>query len=147
MRPIRRVILHCAATPDYPRTNPAFDTFGADDIRVWHMKDNGWDDIGYHRVIRKTGVQEKGRSIKDAGAHTKGQNSDSIGVCLIGTRYPTSEQLATLATVYLEFKDTYGLDYIDWYGHYEFDKRKTCPGIPMDLVRAYLRMVETAFTA
>jgi N-acetyl-anhydromuramyl-L-alanine amidase AmpD len=57
---------------------------GAEEIRRWHVQDNGWNDIGYHYVIRRNGVVEKGRNEAVAGAHTSGHNFDSIGVCLVG---------------------------------------------------------------
>lgn len=145
MREITRVILHCSATPDYPEGHKAFDIFGAEDIRVWHTRDNGWKDIGYHLVIRKTGALETGRPIRDPGAHTYGENLDSIGVCLIGTQAPTEQQIDALADVYLILRKEYGIEHTDWYGHYEFTKKKTCPGIPMELVRGYLKNVGLAF--
>jgi N-acetylmuramoyl-L-alanine amidase len=77
MRPIKKIIVHCSATP------PDMD-IGVHEIRIWHKKENGWKDIGYHWVIRRNGEIEAGRDLNDAGAHTPGQNSDSIGVCLVG---------------------------------------------------------------
>ena len=46
--------------------------------------DKGWDDVGYHVVIRRNGKVEWGRSFGVRGAHVKGYNSVSLGVCLIG---------------------------------------------------------------
>ena len=77
MREIRRVIIHCSAT------KPGMD-IGAAEIRKWHVDGNGWNDIGYHYVIRRSGEIEKGRSEHIAGAHVAGHNGDSIGVCLVG---------------------------------------------------------------
>jgi len=76
MREISLIIIHCSATP------PTMD-IGADEIRKWHTG-KGWSDIGYHYVIRRDGVCEDGRAEKRAGAHVKGFNSNSIGVCMIG---------------------------------------------------------------
>lgn len=78
MRPenIRYIIIHCAAT------KPSQD-IGAAEIRRWHRK-QGWKDIGYHHVIRRDGTVEPGRPEDRAGAHAKGYNSMSIGVCLVG---------------------------------------------------------------
>lgn len=75
-REINEIIVHCSATP------PSMD-IGADTIREWHT-DKGWIDIGYHFVIRRNGVVETGRDLDVAGAHAKGHNSRSIGICLIG---------------------------------------------------------------
>lgn len=76
MREINKVVVHCSATKQ------SMD-IGAEDIRGWH-KSKGWDDIGYHYVIRRNGVVEKGRDVSIAGAHAKGHNFNSIGICLVG---------------------------------------------------------------
>lgn len=145
MREITRVILHCSATQDYPEDNPAFDLIGAADIREWHIRERGWSDIGYHVIIRRTGEIETGRKLSVPGAHTRGHNHDSIGICYVGTRAPTPEQINALEDIFLILRREYGLDYGDWYGHYEFTKKKICPGIPMDLVRGFLRNVGKAY--
>jgi N-acetylmuramoyl-L-alanine amidase len=77
MRAINRIIIHCSATKQ------SLDV-GVEEIRKWHMKGNGWKDIGYHYVIRLDGSIEKGRPIEQVGAHTSGHNSDSIGICYVG---------------------------------------------------------------
>lgn len=77
MRSIDKIIIHCSATKPHQ-------DIGADEIRSWHVEDNGWDDIGYHFVIRRNGVVEAGRALESPGAHTKGHNAQSIGLCLVG---------------------------------------------------------------
>ena len=57
---------------------------GVEEIRVWHTKDRGWSDIGYHFVIRRNGEVETGRPVAKVGAHARGHNVGSIGVCLVG---------------------------------------------------------------
>lgn len=80
-RHINKIIIHCAAT------KPTMDV-GVKEIRQWHTtpkpKGNGWTDVGYHFVIRRDGVVETGRPLQQSGAHTTGQNKNSIGVCLVG---------------------------------------------------------------
>jgi len=75
-RKINLIVVHCAAT------NPHMD-IGAHEIRQWHLA-KGWSDIGYHNVIRRDGTLEHGRDLAIAGAHAKGYNQFSIGVCLVG---------------------------------------------------------------
>lgn len=70
------IVIHCSATP------PSMD-IGRDEIDEWH-KEKGWKMIGYHDVIRRNGINEEGRQVNDVGAHVKGYNSISVGVCLIG---------------------------------------------------------------
>ena len=77
MRVIKYIVVHCAATK-------ASADIGAVDIRRWHVKGNGWRDIGYHYVIRRGGAVEPGRPLEQAGAHVAGYNSHSIGICLVG---------------------------------------------------------------
>ena len=48
--------------------------------------ENGWDDIGYHFVIRRDGTVELGRDIDVTGAHAYGLNKYSIGICMVGGR-------------------------------------------------------------
>ncbi len=70
------IVLHCSATP------PTAD-IGAAEIRQWH-KAKGWDDIGYHLVIRRNGAVEEGRSLEEIGSHVRNHNASSVGICLVG---------------------------------------------------------------
>ena len=76
MRNIDSIIVHCSATK-------AGQDFTATDIDRWH-RDRGFNGIGYHYVIRLDGKLEKGRDVALAGAHCKGWNEQSIGICYIG---------------------------------------------------------------
>ncbi|MFI3271844.1 MAG: N-acetylmuramoyl-L-alanine amidase [Pseudomonadota bacterium] len=77
MRHIDEIIIHCSATK-------ANMDIGAAQIRDWHVKDNGWSDIGYHYIIRRNGILEVGRPVHRIGAHCKGHNVNTLGVCLVG---------------------------------------------------------------
>ncbi len=72
----KEIIIHCAAT------KPTQD-IDARDIDRWH-KQKGWLKIGYHFVIKRDGTIEIGRGIDHVGAHARGHNSYSVGVCLVG---------------------------------------------------------------
>lgn len=79
MKPIRAVdylIIHCADTSEDQN-------FSVLDIDRWH-KERGWAGVGYHFVIRRDGVIEKGRPETIPGAHARGVNHLSLGICLIG---------------------------------------------------------------
>ena len=76
MRDINLIVVHCSATP-------ANVDVGAAEIRKWHQA-LGWRDIGYHYVIRRSGVVEPGRPEAEVGAHAAPHNTNSIGVCLVG---------------------------------------------------------------
>ena len=126
MRHISKIIIHCAAT------RPSSD-IGAAEIRRWHIEGNGWSDIGYHGVIRRDGTLESGRPMDQAGAHTSGQNKDSIGLCLAGGvkedgKTPennfTPEQWKTLERVVKELVKRF--PGVTVHGHNEF-ANKACP--------------------
>lgn len=76
MRKIDSIIIHCSATK-------AGQNFTATDIDRWH-RERGFNGIGYHYVIRLDGKLEKGRDVSLSGAHCKGWNERSIGICYIG---------------------------------------------------------------
>jgi N-acetyl-anhydromuramyl-L-alanine amidase AmpD len=44
----------------------------------------GWTTIGYHYVVRRDGTVETGRPTTQQGAHVRGLNDCSIGICLSG---------------------------------------------------------------
>ena len=71
------IVIHCSDTY-------ATQDIGAAEIRKWHTKERGWDDIGYHFVIRRDGRVERGRDGHYEGAHVEGHNSHTIGICLVG---------------------------------------------------------------
>lgn len=123
MRTIDRIIIHCAATP------PSLD-IGAAEIDQWH-REKGWDGIGYHYVIRRNGEVEPGRPVSRAGAHTKGHNATTIGVCLVGGVNGKGEaeanftpaQWAALRAVVLTLHHAFGAGV---HGHREY-AAKACP--------------------
>jgi N-acetylmuramoyl-L-alanine amidase len=125
MRKINKIIVHCADTPE------GRDVCAAE-IKRWHTKERGWNDIGYHYVIDLDGTIEPGRPIEVAGAHCTGNNADSIGICYVGgcdakmqpkdTR--TEEQKASLITLLKYLVAKYPGAKI--YGHRDFSS-KACP--------------------
>ena len=124
MRDINKVIIHCSATPE--GRDVSLDT-----IRQWHIK-RGWSDIGYHYVILINGTIQEGRPVERAGAHCKGHNANSIGVCYVGgvdqdmkpkdTRTPA--QKIAMQKLLFELTDRYKGATI--HGHNEFSS-KACP--------------------
>lgn len=76
MRKIDTIIIHCSATKRGA-------DFSAADIDRWHRQ-RGFRGIGYHYVIRPDGTIEEGRPVEEIGAHCKGWNQHSIGICYIG---------------------------------------------------------------
>ncbi len=127
MREISLIIIHCSATP------PTMD-IGADEIRKWHTA-KGWSDIGYHHVMRRNGVIEAGRPEERAGAHVKGFNANSIGVCMIGgvdaegnpESNFTAAQWASLEPFIHDLSERYPDARITGHNDPEFKSGKACP--------------------
>lgn len=76
IRSVRFIVIHCSATKENQ-------DISAEDIRGWHLQ-RGWVDIGYHKVIRRDGSVEDGRPLNRPGAHARGFNHVSLGICLVG---------------------------------------------------------------
>jgi len=125
MRDLKRIILHCTATPEGAH-------FDIATIRRWHVQGNGWKDIGYHYVIYLDGSVHEGRPIEQIGAHTSGHNADSIGIAYVGgvnaagKAKDTLNEAQEVAMVNLikALRDKYG--YMSLHGHNEF-AAKACP--------------------
>lgn len=76
MRAIDMIIIHCTATPAGRDVTVA-------DVDRWH-RERGFNGIGYHYLVGLDGRIHEGRDIEKSGAHCKGLNSRSIGVCYVG---------------------------------------------------------------
>ncbi len=53
-------------------------------VEVKNNRGRGWSDIGYHFVIRRDGTIETGRPLDVPGAHVRGFNGVSWGICMAG---------------------------------------------------------------
>ena len=85
---IAYLVVHCSDTPDS-------DPLTSRDLHKMHLG-FGWDGIGYHRIIKRDGIVEFGRPDYWVGAHVKGFNNISLGVCLIGRHIFTDVQMKAL---------------------------------------------------
>ena len=134
MRDLNRIILHCAATPEGREVS-------LDTIRKWHTdpppQGNGWSDIGYHYVIHLDGLTEIGRPVSIQGAHTSGENEDSIGVCYVGgvdkdlvpKDTMTVQQEISFVELVNSLRLTFG--YLSVHGHNEYSS-KACPSFSVE---------------
>ena len=134
---ITSVIFHCSDSGDA----------SAFRINYWHTQGRRkqglapWECIGYHFVIRRGGDIEKGRPLGRVGAHCRGHNLRSVGICLTGTLDPkrawkgptgfSPEQfgaavdLARYLDLHLPSFDASDPNRVR--GHRDFSKSKTCP--------------------
>ena len=76
MREIDLIVVHCSATREDR-------DFTEHDLEVCHRR-RGFNGAGYHFYIRKNGDIKTTRSLEKIGAHVKGFNQKSIGVCYEG---------------------------------------------------------------
>ena len=123
-RDIREIHIHCTATKE------GID-FNVKDIDRWH-KENGWDECGYHYVIKLDGTIEKGRDINKIPASIKGRNKHAVAIVYVGgldkdgcpmdTR--TNKQKVSMWLLVDRLRKRFGS--IPVYGHNEF-ANKDCP--------------------
>lgn len=123
-RKINLAVIHCSDTF-------ASMDIGVDTIRRWHLR-RGWSDIGYSFVIKRDGTIETGRPINKPGAHAKGYNKNSIGICWVGgkaedgspedNRTPEQKEALHMLLAYWTFK----VDELKIIGHNEVSS-KDCP--------------------
>lgn len=118
--------LHHSASP----------TGGAERVRAiqrFHQgPSRGWNDIAYSFLINHDGVVFEGRGAGVAGGHTKGQNTVSHGVCLLGhfdqTRPTPAAIQATVDLVRHGFENGWWPDRVTG-GHRDAPGAATsCPG-------------------
>lgn len=124
MRNITEIIIHCSATPEGREVS-------VKEIDGWHRQ-RGFNGIGYHYVVSLDGTVHAGRPLQEAGAHCRGHNKNSIGVCYIGgcdTRMRpkdtrTSVQRTALRQLVSELRARYPTATV--HGHKEY-AAKACP--------------------
>lgn len=154
-KPVKYIVVHCSAS----------DWGDAEEIHKWHVA-RSWSGIGYHYVILNgyttyQNVQAKkkieadigkiqtGRPEELIGAHVKGMNDNSIGICVIGKydqHAPTDEVLSPLYGLLMELLKSYPDAQI--IGHREAYPilgegiKKTCPGskFNMDIIREHIEI-------
>jgi len=143
MRKIEKIIIHCSDS-----------SFGdVAEIRKWH-KERGFCDIGYHYVIlngkrskeyvgSEVGMIEKGRADDVVGAHVKGMNSISIGICMIGVQNFYRRQFWSCLGLVSQLLRLHNLTVNDVLGHCETptgkEQGKTCPNFDIDVFRTWLK--------
>lgn len=121
MRTINSIVVHCSDSDIESHDN-------AETIEEWH-KQRGFKQIGYHFIIVKSGEVIKGRPLHMQGAHCKGHNATSIGVCLTGRDRFSSKQLISLGALCKQLMYEYRITSVKPHNHY--DKGKTCPNFEL----------------
>ena len=124
-RSVSLLIIHCSATLPGQRVS-------VQDIDRWHRQ-RGFSCIGYHFYITVDGTIWTGRPLSQVGAHCKGYNAHSIGICYEGgldeegrpcdTR--TLLQKAALVALINKQRELYPA--ADVVGHNDLNLHKACP--------------------
>lgn len=128
----KNIIIHHSATKDSG-------TVSWQAIRRYHVNECAWGEIGYHFGIES--IQDQswaephyeilfGRMPDKDGAHTKGRNSDSIGVCVVGdfdSNPPPEGQWNAALSLVRWLMGVYGIPKEKVWGHRDW-AQKTCPG-------------------
>lgn len=77
MRDINLIVVHCSATRcNHPYTQQQ--------LYHDHVEVNHWRYIGYHYYITRDGTVHACRPVERMGAHARGYNGHSIGICYEG---------------------------------------------------------------
>jgi hypothetical protein len=124
---IKYLIVHHTATS---RDTTTFVT-----VKNYHIKTQGWEDIGYHYFINGAGQLQAGRDEKWVGAHAKtypdSMNYRSLGVALTGNfenEQPSQAQIDTLTSILDKLRIKYSIPRVNVLGHKEIPHSTACPG-------------------
>ena len=144
------IVHHTAGSNAYtPAQSPAI----VRAIELYHVKANGWKDIGYNFLVDRYGQVFEGRyggmQRNVVGAHAEGFNTGSVGIAVIGNYSATSlpkaaeDALARLIAWRLDVAHVEPLSSVTWvsYGNPRFRV-----GVPV-LLRAVSGHRDTGFTA
>lgn len=117
------IIIHCSDSD--------VDDFKS--IQNYHLS-KGWENIGYQKVIERTGLLVQGRPETYHGSHTleQGMNAKSVGICICGrfeNKLPNDNQIKTLKEEVSRLMSVYNIPVEKIKYHRHFKPSKTCPGM------------------
>lgn len=121
------IVHHTGGTDKDPLADTSHHT--REIVEQYHLS-LGWKGIGYHWFIEKNGRVVRGRAEELEGAHTKGFNKSSIGICLAGNfdlTIPTEAQTNALRLLLADVRTRYKIPLENIVPHREF-ATKTCYG-------------------
>jgi N-acetylmuramoyl-L-alanine amidase len=142
VRNIDYIVVHTAGAYDWKRKKVVHQSVST--IRDYHIRQNGWRDIGYHRFIEEDGTVQPGRRDDEVGSHAGGFNQNTLGICVSGHgdfEDFNEKQMTALVRQCATWCRTYHLTADDVIGHRETDDHggppvsKTCPGTKVDMDR------------
>ena len=109
-------------------------------IEIYHVKGNGWNDIGYNFVVDRCGQVFEGRyggiDKNVVGAHSLGFNNGSVGVAMLGTydaAGPTAVQRQALVNLLAWRLDVAHIDPLSFVSVISGGNQKFPAGLPVSL--------------
>jgi len=135
MRGIRRLTIHHSAVLSRDLSARAI-AMQIRSIQAFHIRQNGWGDIGYHYLIDPAGRIWEGRGLGHQGAHAGGINNEhNVGICLLGNfipgrrgQHPTSSQVQTMERFVNWLSTRYSIPRRGMLTHKELKPGTICPG-------------------
>ncbi len=126
------IIVHHSWSTDH-------DTLDWQSVRRYHRDNLGWSVEGYHFGIEKINGEYEilmGRPLNMNGAHTRGMNEKSIGLCVIGqfdTNEVPKEAYEKLSILVKMLMDMFKIKIDNVKKHQYYSSYKTCPGTKFDM--------------
>jgi hypothetical protein len=120
-RSVDRVFIHCSASDAYRLEGDIL----VNEVRRWHVDQNGWADIGYHFLIDKKGKIMAGRPLEKTPSAQFKHNTGTIAIMVHGLKDFSEESLAALKSLCIEINSIYSGE-ITFHGHCEVSY-KACP--------------------
>ena len=90
MRPVKLIVIHCSATKESVDYTP-------EQLEQDHQA-RGFQCAGYHYYVRRSGAIVAMRPLGMIGAHVKGHNRFSVGVCYEGGLNAIGQAVDTRST-------------------------------------------------
>jgi N-acetyl-anhydromuramyl-L-alanine amidase AmpD len=140
VRNVQWLVVHTAGAFN-PKTGKVVHQ-SVDAIREYHIRHNGWRDIGYHAYVENDGEIMPGRPENEIGAHAGGFNHHSLGLCVSGHgdhEKWNADQFIAVVTRLTQWCRMYRLPATAVLAHHETDEHggppvyKTCPGKLIDM--------------
>jgi hypothetical protein len=143
------VVHHTAGANGYSRAQSAAIVRA---IQVYHVKGNGWDDVGYNFLVDKYGQVFEGRAggadRNVIGAHAQGFNTGSTGVAMLGSYQgarPSAAAEASLAKLIAWRLDVAHVDPLSTFNWLSSGNPRFPSGVPVFL-RAIVGHRDVGFT-
>ena len=143
------VVHHTAGGNGYSRAQSAAIVRA---VQVYHVKGNGWDDVGYNFLVDKYGQVFEGRAggadRNVIGAHAQGFNTGSSGVAILGSYQgarPSAAAEASLAKLIAWRLDVAHVDPLSTFNWLSSGNPRFPSGVPVFL-RAIVGHRDVGFT-